>query len=194
VSRPANESRASSAATQTYARSRLPVRGAVENWPEFRPGALLKRLVAHGVDFVVIGGIAMVAHGSARITRDLDICYATDAANLEALGAALLELGASLRGIEDDVPLVPDARTLRRTTILTLDTSHGPIDLLVRPAGSPDYESLRARAERAILDDVAILIASLDDLESMKRVCNRPKDKLDLEEIEVIRRLRSGRG
>jgi nucleotidyltransferase AbiEii toxin of type IV toxin-antitoxin system len=162
----------------------------VENWPEFRPGALLKRLVAHGVDFVVVGGIAMVGHGSARITRDLDICYATDTANLDALGGAMQELGARLRGVVDEVPFVPDAGALRRTTILTLNTSDGPIDLLVRPAGSPDYATLRGRAERATLDGVAILIASLDDLESMKVASGLAKDKLDLEEIEVIRRLR----
>jgi hypothetical protein len=165
----------------------------VENWPDFRPTALLKRLVAHGVDFVVVGGIAMIGHGSARVTQDLDICYATDGGNLEALGAAMVELGAKLRGLEDDVPFVPEARALRRTTILTLDTSDGPIDLLVRPAGSPDYQTLRARAERATLDGIAVLIASLEDLEAMKRASGRPKDQLDLEEIEVIRRLRAGR-
>lgn len=174
----------------TCARSRWLALGAVESWPEFRPGALLKRLVAHGVDFVVVGAIAMIGHGSARITRDLDICYATDAANLEALGGAMLEVGARLRGIIEDVPFVPDARTLRQTTLLTLDTPDGPIDLLVAPDGSPDYETLRSRAERVILDGVAILIASLDDLESMKRASKRDKDKLDLEELEVIRRLR----
>jgi predicted nucleotidyltransferase len=162
----------------------------VENWPEFRPRSLLKRLVAHGVDFVVVGGIAMVGHGSARITQDLDICYATDAANLEALGAVMVELGARLRGVTEDIPFLPDAPTLRRTTILTLDTPDGPIDLLVRPDGSPDYPTLRARAERATLDGVAILIASLDDLESMKLAAGRKKDEIDLEEIEAIRRLR----
>ncbi len=162
----------------------------MQNWPEFRPGSLLKRLVAHGVDFVVVGGIAMIGHGSARITQDLDICYATDAANLEALGAVLVELGARLRGVTEDVPFVPDARTLRRTTILTLDTPDGPIDLVVRPAGSPDYPTLRARAERATLDGIAISIASLDDLESMKLAAGRKKDEIDLEEIEAIRRLR----
>lgn len=165
----------------------------MENWPEFRPAALLKRLVAHGIDFVVVGGIAMVSHGSARVTQDLDICYATDAANLEALGAALVELRGRLRGVEGDVPFVPDARTLRRTTILTLDTEDGPIDLLVRPAGSPDYDTLRARADRVTLDGVAVLVASLEDLEAMKRATGRPKDELDLEEIEVIRRLRTRR-
>lgn len=159
-------------------------------WPEFRLGALLRRLVAHGVDFVVIGAVALIGHGSARNTRDLDICYATDPANLEALGAALLELGARLRGVADEVPFVPDARTLRRTSILTLETMDGWIDLLVSPSGAPDYTELRKRAERVVVDGMAILIASLDDLEAMKRAAGRPQDLIDLEEIEVIRRLR----
>jgi hypothetical protein len=152
-------------------------------------------LVAHGVDFVVVGGVAMSGHGSARFTNDLDICYATDQANLEALGAAMMALGAGLRGVSDDVPFVPDAKTLRRTSILTLESPRGNVDLLVGPAGAPaTYGQLRERAERVVLDDVAFLIASLDDLESMKRAAGRPKDLVDLEEIEVIRRLRRQRG
>jgi hypothetical protein len=162
----------------------------VASWPEFRLGALLERLVRHGVDFVVVGGIAMIGQGSGRVTRDLDVVYATDAANLEALGAAMVESGARLRGVPDAVPFVPDATTLRQTSILTLDTSEGWIDLLVAPPGAPPYEQLRNHATRVTLDGVAILIASLDDLESMKRAAGRPKDLLDLEEIEVIRRLR----
>lgn len=173
--------------------SRWLPRGLVETWPEFHPGALLGRLVAHGVDFVVVGGIAMVGHGSARITRDLDICYATDPANLEALGHAMIELGARLRGVDEEVGFVPDAETLRRTSILTLDTPDGWIDLLVSPAGAPSYERLRSSAERVTIDGLAVLIASLDDLEAMKRAAGRPKDELDLEEIEVIRRLRARR-
>ena len=162
---------------------------AVDNWPEFRPTALLKRLVAHGVDFVVVGGIAMVAHGSARNTNDLDICYSIDPSNLEALGAALTELGAKLRGVEDAVPFAPDARTLTQMSILTLTSHDGNIDLLVRPAGAPDYGALRSRAQRITIDGIALLIASLDDLEAMKRAAGRPVDEIDLEEIEVMRRL-----
>lgn len=160
------------------------------NWPEFKPMPLLRELVARGVDFVVIGGVAMVNHGSARLTRDLDIVYAVDGANLEALGEAMVGLEARLRGIDGEVPFVPDARTLRQTSILMLDTPLGWIDLLVAPAGAPAYAQLRARADRITMDGIAILIASLDDLESMKRAAGRPKDLLDLEEIEVIRRLR----
>jgi predicted nucleotidyltransferase len=165
----------------------------VASWPEFRLEALLRRLVAHGVDFVVVGAIALIGHGSTRNTRDLDICYATDPANLEALGAAMVELGARLRGIPDEAPFAPDAQTLRRTSILTLETSDGWIDLLVSPSGAPAYAELRKRAERVAIDGMAILIASLDDLEAMKRAAGRPQDLIDLEEIEVIRRLRKQR-
>jgi hypothetical protein len=164
---------------------------AVATWPEFRPTALLKRLVAHGVDFVVVGGIAMVAHGSARTTNDLDICYSTDPANLEALAAALTELGATLRGVREDVPFVPDARALSQLSILTLSSPDGNLDLLVGPAGAPAYEALRSRAERLTIDGIGLLIASLDDLEAMKRAAGRPVDQIDVEEIEAIRRLRN---
>lgn len=163
-------------------------------WPEFHPGPLLRALTAHGVDFVVVGGMAMIALGSGRNTHDLDICYAGEQANLEALGGALLELGARLRGVDEDVPFVPDARTLRQTQILTLDSNAGAIDLLVEPAGAPNYERLRRHAERATVDGMQVLVASLDDLESMKRAAGRPKDLIDLEEIEVIRRLRRRTG
>ena len=159
-------------------------------WPELHLEALLRALVSHGVDFVIVGGIAVIAHGSARITRDLDICYATDQSNLDVLGAALLDLGARLRGVEEEIPFVPDGRSLRRTTILTLDTNHGWIDLLAAPSGAPPYAALRQRAERVTFGNIAVLVASLDDLESMKRAAGRPRDLVDVEEIEVIRRLR----
>lgn len=160
------------------------------SWGEFSAGALLRALVAHGVDFVVVGGIALIFHGSARITQDLDICFASDQANLDALGAALIELGATLRGVPDGVPFVPDGQALRRLSIVTLDTQDGPIDLLRQPDGAPRYDELRSRADRIQVDGMAVLVCSLDDLESMKRAAGRPKDQIDLEEIEVIRRLR----
>jgi predicted nucleotidyltransferase len=175
---------------QTCVSLRLQVPEAVESWPEFRPGALLKRLVSHGVDFVVVGGIAMVAHGSARLTQDLDICFATDQPNLDVLGAALRELGATLRGVSEEVPFIPDGDALRRISILTLDSPEGPIDLLRDPPGAPPYQQLRDRAQRIELDGIAVLIASLDDLAAMKRAARRAKDQLDLEEIDAIQRLR----
>lgn len=161
------------------------------SWPEFSPVRLLERLAASGADFVVVGGFAAVAHGSTRLTNDLDISYSTEAANLEALGRALVDLRGRLRGVPDDVPFVPDGRTLRHTRVATLDTDEGPLDLLAEPAGAPEYSALRRRAERLDLSGVEVLVASIDDLMAMKRAAGRPKDTLDLEELEAIVRLRA---
>jgi hypothetical protein len=106
------------------------------------------------------------------------------------LGATLLDLGARLRGVPEPVPFVPDGQTLRRSMILTLATDLGWIDLLTAPSGAPSYAELRGRAERVTFGDIAVLVASLDDLEAMKRAAGRPQELVDVEEIEAIRRLR----
>jgi predicted nucleotidyltransferase len=165
----------------------------VYDWPEFRPRPLLERLVAGQVDFVVIGGLAAVVHGSAAITRDLDITYSSDPENLDRLGSVLVSLDARLRGVTDDVPFVPDGRTLRRTRVLTLDTAEGRLDLLAQPDGSPAFERLRERAWRADLDSVEVQVASLDDLIAMKKAAGRPKDLVAVEELEAIQRLQRER-
>lgn len=145
-----------------------------------------------GIDFVVIGGFAAIAHGSVQVTRDLDICYSPDAPNLEALGRGLVGLGARLRGVAEDVPFVPDGATLRRTRVLTLETAEGPLDILADPAGTPGYEILSQRAIEVPVAGVIVRVASLEDLLAMKRASGRPKDLLAVEELEAIARL--GRG
>jgi hypothetical protein len=139
---------------------------------------------------VVIGGIAAVLHGSPRTTFDLDICFATDERNLEALGEVLIELDARLKGVDEQVPFVPDARTLRRVELLTLETSAGELDVLATPAGAPPYARLRRNAERLDLGGFRVLVASIDDLLAMKRAAGRTKDLADVEELEAIKRLR----
>lgn len=159
-------------------------------WADFQPRAILQLLAARGVDHVVVGGYAAVLHGSPRITQDLDISYAADQANLDALGRALVDVSARLYGVEDDVPFVPDVRTLARTELLTLQTDLGKLDLMTDPAGGPGYERLRTDAETVDVGDLAVRIASLDDLISMKRSAGRPKDQGDVVELEAIARLR----
>ena len=161
---------------------------------EFRVDRLLGTLTAHGVDFVVVGGIAATLLGSARDTFDLDVCPAPDSGNLTSLGKALIDLGARLRGIEESVPFVPDGRTLQHIELLTLDTDAGPLDVLMRPDASPPYEQLRRRAERKDLGSFSVLVASLDDLIAMKSAAGRPKDVVVVEELEAIKRLRARLG
>jgi len=149
---------------------------------------ILAELSANGVDFVVIGGIAAVLHGSPRVTLDLDVCFSTDPANLEALGRTLIGLGARLRGVDEAVPFVPDATTLRQIETLTLVTDAGDFDVLARPAGVDDYRSLRADAETMDLGGFTVLVASITSLMAMKAAAGRPKDLADLAELEAIAR------
>ena len=112
----------------------------------FHARALLRVLVEHAVDFVVVGGMAGAARGSAFVTHDLDIAYGRDRENLEKLAAALHEVGARLRGAPEDVPFILDADSLERGAHFTFDTDSGPLDILDRPDGSPVYGELKRRA------------------------------------------------
>ncbi len=163
-------------------------------WPDFELETMLRSLSEADVDYVVIGGIAMVVHGSARITRDLDIVFAPDQDNLEKLGRVLLGLGAQLRGVENDLPFVPDAATLEKVDLLTLETIAGWLDVHRRPAGAPPYASLKKRAEVVDFDGYEIRVASPADLQAMKRAAGRPQDLMDLDYLEAIIRLRRERG
>lgn len=156
--------------------------------PELDVEAILERLTAHGTDYVVIGGIAAVLWGSSRNTFDLDVCAATDPGNLDALGKALIDLDARLRGIDEDVPFIPDAAALSRIDLLTLATRAGPLDILMQPGGV-GYKRLRKNAERVDVGRFSVLVASIEDLMAMKRSAGRPKDEIDIEELQAIARL-----
>ena len=164
------------------------------NWVDFNPGPVIQLLTGRGIDFVVIGGIAAVLHGSPRVTQDLDICYSTEKANLAALARALVDMNGRLYGVKEDVPFVPDERTLARVELLTLQTDHGKLDLMTHPAGAPSYTRLRARAETYDLSGVLVRVAGITDLIAMKQAAGRAKDLADVEELEAIEQLRRRSG
>jgi hypothetical protein len=158
---------------------------------EFDPTRLLRALADSRVDFVVIGGVAAILHGSARNTFDLDICFANDPDNLEALGSTLVGLQAQPRGVPESVPFVPDAASLKRIDVLALTTSAGDLDVLRVPSGAPRYDVLRAHADRFDVGGFEVHVASIEDLIAMKTAAGRAKDLGDIEELEAILRLRS---
>jgi hypothetical protein len=147
---------------------------------------LMEALDRHAVDFVVIGGIAGIAHGSAYPTYDFDILYARDEGNLDRMAAALKELGVTLRGAPADLPFQIDARTLAAGCNFTFDSRYGRFDILGEADGMRDYEVMRADAKTEKAWGVRVRIASLDDLIRMKRAAGRPKDKLMVEELIAI--------
>ncbi len=159
-------------------------------WPELDTEEMLRRLTAAGVDFVVIGGIAIILAGSARLTRDLDIVFASKGENLETLGSVLQRLDARLREVDDDVPFVPDGQMLAGVRLLKLTTPLGWLDVHREVDGMPPYKTLRANADRVAIADFQVLVASPDDMIAMKRAAGRDRDVADIAEWEAIKRLR----
>lgn len=153
---------------------------------------LLGGLVRHGVDFVVIGGLAGLAQGSTYPTFDLDVAYARDAPNLDRLAAALREIGVTLRGAPADLPFQVDARTLANGSNFTFDSKFGKLDVLGHADGLSSYDDLRRDATVAEIEGVDVRVASLDHLIAMKRAANRPKDRNMVEEYILLADHKSG--
>lgn len=161
----------------------------------FRPRALFESLVGHGVDFVVVGGVAGVVHGSSYPTYDVDIVYARDRENLERLAEALRALEARLRGAPPDVPFILEAESLRQGAHFTFTTPYGPLDILSDPDGAPAYRELKRAAGSPVgVEGVDVYVASLDHLIAMKDASGRPKDKLMATEYRVLSDVRGAAG
>lgn len=143
-----------------------------------QPKPLLEALDRHGVDFVVVGGLAGLAHGSSYPTFDLDVAYSREQPNLRRLAAALTEIGVTLRGAPPDLPFHLDAQTLANGANFTFDTEFGSFDVLGDIAGIKNYEELRRDSRVERIAGVEVRVASLDHLITMKRAANRTKDQL----------------
>lgn len=147
-------------------------------------------LTAAGVRFVVIGGLAARAHGSVRITEDLDICYDPEPANVERLAALLAEWRAYLRGVEPGLPFAMDAQTFRTTPLMTLITERGAIDVMDEVPGVGGFDDVVRRSVEVTGAGRPFRVLDLPALIDAKRATRRPKDREQLPELEALLALR----
>jgi predicted nucleotidyltransferase len=148
--------------------------------------AALRLLAEHGVDFVVVGGLAAAAHGAARVTYDLDIVYSRRADNLVRLARALEGVQPYLRGAPAGLPFRWDADTLRHGLNFTLTTSVGDIDLLGEITGGGGFEELLPDSLRVQAYGIECWCLGLEKLIHVKRAAGRPKDLEAIAELEVL--------
>src|SRR5205085_9215273 len=93
-------------------------------------GEILPLLARHGVRFVVIGGGAAIAHGSARLTSDVDVVYSRQPENIRNIARALQDAEPYLRGAPPGLPFRWDEQTIKGGLNFTLRTKLGDLDLL----------------------------------------------------------------
>ncbi len=145
--------------------------------------AAISRLIEGHVRFVVIGGLAMIVRGATHITGDIDVAYDRSKENLSAIAEVLRKSHARLRNVPADLPFILDERTFRNVLNLTLTTDVGDMDLLAVPDGVDSFEGLWNRGETMDIYGMDVRVASIDDLIAMKRVADRPKDRLHVLEL-----------
>lgn len=155
---------------------------------------MVRGLVEADVRFVVIGGVAANAHGSARITDDLDVCYDPEDDNRRRLAATLAAWGAYLRGVEPGLPFVMDDRTLRTTPVMTLITSQGSIDVMDRVLGVGEFPDVLRDSAEAEAGEVKFRVLALPALIRAKRATRRRKDLDQLPELEALLELSREQG
>lgn len=148
--------------------------------------ALLRGLASTGVRFIVVGGMAGIAHGSARVTFDIDCVYARDATNVARLVEALRPFAPNLRDAPPGLPFRFDEPTVRAGLNFTLDTAAGPLDLLGEVAGGGSYENLLEHTVELQVFGVPCRVVTLAKLVALKRAAGRPKDLEAVAELEAL--------
>ncbi|HLW75623.1 MAG TPA: hypothetical protein VKS01_01540 [Bryobacteraceae bacterium] len=152
--------------------------------------ALLKALAESKVDYIIVGGMAAIAHGSARMTFDLDIVYGRSSENIRRLVSAIKPSSPYLRGAVPGLPFQFDEKTIERGLNFTLTTNLGQLDLLGEITRGGNYEALLPYAEDMDLFGFQCRCLSLDRLIEVKLAAGRPKD---LDSISELRALQAAR-
>lgn len=145
-----------------------------------------RRLSQGGVNFVIVGGVAIRSHGGSYITEDLDICYEKTRDNLKKLAAVLAPLDPRPRGIDSRLPFIFDWSTLHNGTNFTFTTSMGDVDLLGEVKGIGSYDDLAKMAVIVDLDGFPTQILSITGLIIAKEASARPKDEAGLKILYAL--------
>jgi hypothetical protein len=151
---------------------------------EFDLRSLLEALRQHDVHFVVIGGVAVGAHGFVRGTEDLDLVPDPDPENLGRLTEALSALESTLPTVGGRLfDPATDTRVIRQGGNVTTTTKFGALDVVQRARGVPSYSQLAEDAVESELLGIPVRICSLTRLREMKQAQSRTQDLLDLENL-----------
>jgi hypothetical protein len=141
--------------------------------PDFKEFAEL--LNAHRVEYLVVGGYALAAHGHPRYTGDIDFWLARNPDNIERLLTALRVFGFG--------SLAPKPEDFAPDSVIQLGQPPRRIDLLMGIDGV-HFEDCFQRREVITVDGLPLNFIGLDDFKANKRASGRLKDLADLEALD----------
>lgn len=159
--------------------------------PELDIRGILEALAQEGVEFLIIGGVAVGFHGYVRATKDVDIVPAPEFENLEKLARVLGELDAQIEGVEEfedeelPDPLDPGALALGGNWVLR--TRLGRFDIMQWIGEDALWEKLSPAAIEVEVAGLTVKVVSYDGLVALKEQAGRPEDLLDLQRLREAR-------
>jgi len=139
---------------------------------------LLRLLKENDVRFVVIGGVACVAHGFDRLTKDIDIFVEPTMENMQRTFNALTTLGYDLTDVTIEEAL--QKKLLFRQYILRTDI-HPDVT-------GVDFQTVWKNKELINFKGQEVYFASIEDLIKMKKAAGRDVDLKDLKYLEEIQK------
>lgn len=157
--------------------------------PSFKPESILAVLLAHEVEFVVIGGYGAVLQGAPYVTFDIDVTPRVTPDNLDRLSRALKKLNARVwAGGPDEEGLAfdHDAASLGDAKIWNLVTKFGRLDVTFEPSGTTGYDDLHRDAITITVGKSRLPVASLADIVRSKEAADRDKDRRFLPVLREI--------
>ena len=149
-------------------------------------GQLLAVLAAEGVEYILVGGAAGIAHGASRLTQDLDIVYRRSLENAERLARALQPYSPYLRGAPLGLPFRLTAQTVHQGCNFTLTTTLGDLDLLGEITEGGNYDDLAGSTVTLDVFGTECLCLDLETLIRVKRAVGRAKDLEAIAELEML--------
>ncbi len=148
---------------------------------------LLRQLTTNKVEFVLVGGMAAIAHGSTTVTEDVDICLSFDHQTLSRLWPVLRAAHAKERMNPKRPELNADPAKYVGYRNLYLTTDLGQLDLLGELIAVGSFESVARHSVGFDLGGFECRVVDLDTLIVSKTALGRPKDKRVVIELEAVR-------
>ncbi len=156
--------------------------------------AVVKALNDAEVEYIIVGGVAVNAHGFVRMTRDLDLVLRLDRENvilgLNTLFKAGYQMAIPVSAEDFATPETRDQwRTEKNMIVLKLWSDihrRTPIDIFIYEPFEFAEESLQV-IRMELSPDISAPIVSLETLLTMKREADRPQDHIDIQELQRVR-------
>lgn len=161
---------------------------------------LFAALNRENVRYVIVGGLATVLHGHARLTLDVDLVIDLDPVAARRAISVLTRLGlrprAPVSALEFAEPQIRQAwREAKNMRVFSLwDPANAMLIVDLFTESPIPFEQLWGRAETVQIRGEPVRIASIPDLIEMKETAGRAQDKADIEALREIARRRAGGG